>query len=142
MPLHAALQDYVNCCCREVGLPQFELARLPTYAMVYADKCSKLGMRRGDGGRRYIAPNMSFTRESLYKMCRTLLAGRDPLDARNLSIILYQIATVARGDDVRPRKLIELSLRYMAAIGESALQTGVWLTGWLVPWRTPCETQL
>lgn len=122
--MHSALQDHVSRCCSEAGLPCFTLALLPGYEMVFKAYCTKGGKgTAAGGGRRFIAPNMAFTREALFKMCLKLLRCNKSISARNLSIILYQIATVSRGDDVRPRKLLELALRHMAAIGKRDMPT-------------------
>lgn len=91
MVMHSALQDYVNCCCRESDelRDTFELSSLPTYSMVYSLHCSKSGRGKGAaaGGRRHIASNMGFTREKMYEMSRTLLGSSDPAAARNLSLV-------------------------------------------------------
>lgn len=51
----------------------------------------------------------TFTRDELIKICDELLGSEDPLDARDLSMILAMCLMCGRGDDARERRLCELT---------------------------------
>jgi hypothetical protein len=58
------------------------------------------------------------TADNMIEICHLLLGSPDKEDMRNLAMIQYQFATVSRGDDVRPRRLSELMVRYLKSVGE------------------------
>lgn len=48
-------------------------------------------------------------RDQLVQMAHFLMSSRDPLDARDLSMVLAMSFTAGRGADVRERRLCELT---------------------------------
>lgn len=126
--VHAALQDGVNHACEINGTPAYKLAEQPGYGTCYQLYCKKSAARSGaDSGNNV---HLSMTADDLSQMCDDLVASDNKEDMRNLAMILYQFATVSRGDDVRPRKLSELMVRYLKSVGESC----TWKAGGLHRW--------
>ena len=115
-PVHAALQDGVRTACEEAGRPVYLLAEQPDYKLVYAVHCKKSVSRADSSNSDSV--HLSMTADDLIKMCHLLLGSEDKEDVRNLAMMLYQFATVSRGDDVRPRTLDELMVRFLKSVGE------------------------
>jgi hypothetical protein len=87
------------------------------YCLIYDTYCSKSAARKDlddDSSPIYTA----YTRDDHVFACHGLLSSTDANANRDLAMILYQVATVARGDDVRPRRLCQMDVRVMDAIGE------------------------
>jgi hypothetical protein len=121
--VHAALQFHVSEACFIQGTRDYKLAEQADYKSAYQLYCKKSAARSSsqDG-----SVHLSMTADDLTNMCHKLLASDDKDDMRNLAMILYQFSTVSRGDDVRPRKLSELMVRYLNGVGEcqSAVRPG------------------
>jgi hypothetical protein len=116
--VHAALQDGVKHACTCSGRPVYNLREQPDYGVVYALYCRKSAARSDQSDE---SVHISMSADDLVNMCHGLLDSAEKEDMRNLAMILYQYATVSRGDDVRPRKLSELMVRYMKSVGERAV---------------------
>jgi hypothetical protein len=114
--VHAALQDGVNHACKVSGNPAYRLSAQPDYEGYYQLYCKKSAAR--SSGQSSDNVHLSMTADDLIAICEQLLESDDKEDIRNLSLILYQFATVSRGDDVRPCKLSELMVRYLKSVGE------------------------
>lgn len=117
--VHAALQDGVNHACKVSGTPAYKLAEQRDYEGYYQLYCKKSAAR--SSGQNSDNVHLSMTADDLIAICANLLKSDDKEDIRNLAMILYQFATVSRGDDVRPRKLSELMVRYLRTVGECVL---------------------
>jgi hypothetical protein len=115
--VHAALQDGVNHQCKVSGVPAYRLAEQPDYETYYQLYCKKSAARSSAQGSSD-SVHLSMTADNLTEICQRLLASDSKEDIRNLALILYQFATVSRGDDVRPRLLSELMVRYLKSVGE------------------------
>jgi hypothetical protein len=115
--VHAALQDGVNHACEVSGTSAYKLAKQPDYGTCYELYCKKSAARSSANNSDSV--HLSMTADDLFQMCEELVASGSKEDMRNLAMILYQFATVSRGDDVRPRKLSELMVRYLKSVGES-----------------------
>ena len=111
-----ALQDGVNHACKVSGTPVYRLADQPDYEGYYQLYCKKSAAR--SSGQSSDNVHLSMTADDLNAICQQLLESDSTEDIRNLALILYQFATVSRGDDVRPRKLAELMVRYLKSMGE------------------------
>jgi hypothetical protein len=127
--VHAALQDGVNHACEVSGTTAYKLAKQPDYGTCYELYCKKSAAR--PSGNNSDNVHLSMTADDLIQMCEELLASDSKEDMRNLSMILYQFATASRGDDVRPRTLSELMVRYLKSVGESF---GSWMFALLGCW--------
>lgn len=113
--VHAGLQDGVKVACEKAGAPVYKLAEQPDYKLLYQLYCTK-SVARSDNNSDNV--HLSMTADDLTRMCHQLLASDSREHMRDLAMILYQFATVSRGDDVRPRSLSELMVRYLKAVGE------------------------
>jgi hypothetical protein len=60
---------------------------------------------------------MSFGKDAFVQGAHQLLASSDPLAAKTLSMYLTQVQTVARGDDLRARKLKDLGTSTLTCVG-------------------------
>jgi hypothetical protein len=125
--VHAALQWAVDTACEACNPPKaaYKLQELGAYKLAYEVFCTKGGGRapRGD-----TSPHMSMTRDNYVFLCHLLLASDSTESIRDLAMVPYQFATVGRGDDVRPRSLADLVVRFVQAVGESRRQAvGDWV---------------
>lgn len=60
---------------------------------------------------------LDVTRDKLFELCTLYLNSDKSRDARDLSMIMYQLFTVSRGDDTRPRRFKELRERLTSSVG-------------------------
>jgi hypothetical protein len=114
--VHAALQDGVNDACSRAGTQPYKLTAYPDYEGYYKLYCTKSAARSSTQNSDSI--HLSMTADNMIEICHLLLGSPDKEDMRNLAMIQYQFATVSRGDDVRPRRLSELMVRYLKSVGE------------------------
>jgi hypothetical protein len=124
MKVHAALQDYLTTMRRKAGRPTFQLAGTNPYSSLYVVWCSKKRDRAmGEAadeeceGRAAVV-HMSFGRDPYVQGAHAMLASSDPQQAKLLSMYLGQVQMVARGDDLRGRKLKDLGTRTLSCVGE------------------------
>lgn len=136
--VHSALQKYLDGCCCQAGADSYHLRELNPYKGLYGKYCSKrrdiklvAAAAASDKGMvRASQLHMAFGRESYLMGCRLLLESAEHNDAMLLSMFTGQVSMVARGDDLRGRRLPELSSRLVACVGEC--QPGARLgSGWL-----------
>jgi hypothetical protein len=114
--VHAALQKKINFICSKAGTPVYELRGMGDYKLVYELYCRGSNVRADNAGSNSVHLSMTF--DNLVDICHQLLESSEKEDIRNLALILYQFATVSRGDDVRPRRMSELMVRYLKSVGE------------------------
>lgn len=114
--VHASLQDGVNDACSRAGTQPYKLTAHPDYEGYYKLYCTKSASR--SSGQNSDSIHLSMTADNMIEICDLLLGSDDKEDMRNLAMMQYQFATVSRGDDVRPRKLSELMVRYLKSVGE------------------------
>jgi hypothetical protein len=98
----------------DVTLQAQGLRAFPTYEAVYK-QCQALFKRQAGA---VLAQELdpqdnsltaTYSRDDLVQMCDTLLSSPAPTDARDLSMLLAMTHTAGRGDDVRERRLCELT---------------------------------
>jgi hypothetical protein len=130
MKVHAGLQEYLNRKRGAAGQSSFTLHNTTPYASLYKVYCSKkrdrqLGAAAGEEcDSRAAVVHMSFGRDPYVQGAHAMLASRDPQQAKLLSMFLGQVQMVARGDDMRNRKLKDLGTRTLACVGGSAVTIG------------------
>jgi hypothetical protein len=122
MKLHSALQLYLDARCLEANKLSYKLNELPPYKALYKVHCSKrrdkeLSSTAAAAGSRSAAVLMAFGRDAYAKGCYQLLASANPADAEVLSIYTAQVQTVARGDDLRQRKFLDLATHTLQCVG-------------------------
>lgn len=124
MKVHAALQDHLTTMRRKARRPTFQLAITEPYSSLYVVHCSKKRDRAmGEAadeeceGRAAVV-HTSFGRDPYVQGAHAMLASSDPLQAKLLSMYLGQVQMVARGDDLRGRKLKDLGTRTLSCVGE------------------------
>lgn len=125
MKVHAALQNYIQQQRALAGCDDAViLNKAQPYQQLYAAWCSKKRDRAlaeeadEECECRAAVVHMSFGRDPYIKGAHNLLASADGLDARLLSMFLCQVQMVARGDDLRGRRLKDLGTRTLACVGE------------------------
>ncbi|WIA17347.1 hypothetical protein OEZ85_014210 [Tetradesmus obliquus] len=129
--VHSALQKHLDGCCCQAGADSYHLRELNPYKGLYGKYCSKrrdiklvAAAAASDKGMvRASQLHMAFGRESYLMGCRLLLESADHNDAMLLSMFTGQVSMVARGDDLRGRRLPELSSRLVACVGPSMAQS-------------------
>lgn len=123
--VHAALQHHLQQQRSLAGKASFILNLAEPYKNLYTVYCSKKRDRQmadGADATEYRAVvHTSFGRDPYIRGAHLLLGSADPLDARLLSMFLGQVQMVARGDDLRGRKLKDLSTRILSCVGECRL---------------------
>ncbi|KAF6254461.1 hypothetical protein COO60DRAFT_1627872 [Scenedesmus sp. NREL 46B-D3] len=142
MKVHSALQKLLDGCCCRVSADSYALKDINPYKGLYKKYCSKkrdkhlvAAAAASDVGLARAAHlHQSFGRETYLLGCRRLLASADHGNAMLLSMFTSQVSMVARGDDLRSRRLLDLSTRMMACVGILAfnpvqLSTCLWLVG-------------
>jgi hypothetical protein len=102
-------QGHISTPVAEKGLLAYE-----TYAAVYK-KCQALSKRQAGA----ILPqeldpqdntlSATFSTDELVQMADAMMSSSNKTDARDLSMILAMAHTAGRGDDVRERRLCELT---------------------------------
>jgi hypothetical protein len=98
---------------------------MSSYRSLYQVWCSKkrdrvLGAAADDEMEyRAAVVHTSFGRDPYVKGAEKLLASAAPQDAKLLSMYTGQVQMVARGDDLRGRKLKDLGTRTLACVGKS-----------------------
>ena len=122
--VHSALQEHLNTTRDQAGLSSFQLRERGPYRPLYDVYCSKkrdraLGEAAADECEcRAAVVHTSFGRDPYVQGAHAMLASADPLQAKLLSMYLGQVQMVARGDDLRGRKLKDLGTRTLACVGE------------------------
>ena len=125
MKVHSALQEYLNVQRHSAGSDSFQLAQMSAYRSLYQVWCSKkrdrvLGAAADDEMEyRAAVVHTSFGRDPYVQGAEALLASESPQDAKLLSLYTGQVQMVARGDDLRGRKLKDLGTRTLACVGKS-----------------------
>ncbi|KAF6261449.1 hypothetical protein COO60DRAFT_773391 [Scenedesmus sp. NREL 46B-D3] len=125
MKVHSALQKLLDGCCCRVSADSYALKDINPYKGLYKKYCSKkrdkhlvAAAAASDVGLARAAHlHQSFGRETYLLGCRRLLASADHGNAMLLSMFTSQVSMVARGDDLRSRRLLDLSTRMMACVG-------------------------
>lgn len=98
--------------------------RCNPYNNLYLLYCSKRRDRalnraaEAAGGGRSAVVHLSLGKDPYVRGCHKLLASDRLEDAELLSLVTSQTATVARGDDLRQRKLSDLGTRTLSCVGE------------------------
>lgn len=128
--LHSSLQLEFDDLCSLAGHPTAKLATLSPYSGLYKQYCSKkrdraLRTAAADGTNKATILYMSFGRDSYIRGCTLRLASSDPNDTCVHSLITAQVALVARGDDVRGFKLMDLATRMLTCVGKLQLLTNL-----------------
>lgn len=124
MKVHSALQEYLNNERGAVGRSGFVLAQTIPYRSLYVKYCSKkrdkaqCEVADDDCDYRAAVVHMSFGRDPYVQGAQAMLASNDPLQAKLLSMYLGQVQMVARGDDLRGRRLKDLGTRTLSCVGE------------------------
>jgi hypothetical protein len=124
MKVHSALQEHLNNGRGAVGRSGFQLANVMPYRSLYVQYCSKkrdkAQCEAADDDCEYRAAvvHMSFGRDPYVQGAHAMLASKDPLQAKLLSMYLGQVQMVARGDDMRGRRLKDLGTRTLSCVGE------------------------
>jgi len=125
MKVHAALQKHLDQCCTKEGKGSYQIRMLPAYADLYKIHCSKKADQQvaaaaaaEDAGRAAVV-HLSLGRDVYVRVCEQLMASSRLLDALRLSMVTAQVQLVARGDDLRGRKLSDIGVRTLACVGES-----------------------
>lgn len=124
MKVHSALQEHLNTLRAEAGRPSFQLAPSAPYTSLYVVYCSKkrdraLGEAADDECEyRAAVVHTSFGRDPYVQGVHDMLASPHPQQAQLLSMFTGQTQMVARGDDLRGRKLKDLGTRTLACVGE------------------------
>lgn len=124
MKVHSALQLHLTTMRRKAGRPSFQLAATEPYSALYVVWCSKKRDRAmgeaADEECEYRAAvvHTSFGRDPYVQGAHAMLASSDPQQAKLLSMYTGQVQMVARGDDLRGRKLKDLGTRNLACVGE------------------------
>jgi hypothetical protein len=124
--VHSALQKMLDGCCCRASTESYALRKLNPYQGLYKRHCSKrrdkqlvAAAAESDAGRARAAHlHQSFGRETYFLGSRRLLESADHGDAMLLSMFTSQVSMVARGDDLRSRRLLDLSTRNMACVGK------------------------
>lgn len=130
MKVHAALQNHIQQQRALAGRNAFTLNQAQPYQQLYAAWCSKkrdraLAEEADEGCEcRAAVVHTSFGRDPYIKGAHRLLGSTSALDARLLSMFLGQVQMVARGDDLRGRKLKDLGTRILSCVGECIRQAG------------------
>lgn len=125
MKVHSALQKMLEGCCCKANTDCWYLRNVNPYKGLYKKYCSKTRDKQlvaaaaaSEAGLSR-AVHVSFGRETYLLACRRLVASADHVDAMTLSMFTSQVSMVARGDDLRSRRLPDLSTRMMACVGKS-----------------------
>lgn len=124
MKVHSALQLHLTTMRRKAGRSSFQLAATEPYSALYVVWCSKKRDRAmgeaADEECEYRAAvvHTSFGRDPYVQGAHAMLASSDPQQAKLLSMYTGQVQMVARGDDLRGRKLKDLGTRNLACVGE------------------------
>jgi hypothetical protein len=125
MKVHAARQNHFQQQQRALaGCNSFTLNQAQPYQQLYAAWCSKKRDRAlaeeadEECECRAAVVHMSFGRDPYVKGAHALLGSAEHLDARLLSMFLGQVQMVARGDDLRKRRLKDLGTRTLSCVGE------------------------
>jgi hypothetical protein len=121
-----SLQKMLDGCCCRASTESYALRSLNPYKGLYKRYCSKRRDKQlvavaaaSDAGlARAAYLHQSFGRETYFMGCRRLLLSADHGDAMLLSMFTGQVGMVARGDDLRDRRLLDLATRNMACVGE------------------------
>jgi len=115
MAMHSSLQQLVDDACLGAEKATYTLNKQPGYEKVYREFCSQ----GSAGASAAVAPvHVHLAGDEYVQGCRVRLASRDRLDCRALSMTTYQAATVSRGNDLRPLRLIHLSCHHLASVRE------------------------
>ena len=107
-----------------------QLGETAPYRSLYLVHCSKkrdrvLGEAADDECEyRAAVVHTSFGRDPYVQGAQAMLASSEVLQAKLLSMYLGQVQMVARGDDLRGRKLKDLGTRTLACVGEFGLSCG------------------
>lgn len=124
--VHSALQEHLTTQRSKAGKPSFALRFAAPYNSLYDVWCTKkrdrvLGEAADDECEyRAAVVHTSFGRDPYVQGAHAMLASPEPLQAKLLSMYLGQVQMVARGDDLRGRKLKDLGTRNLACVGECA----------------------
>jgi hypothetical protein len=122
MKVHSALQDYLSVERANDGQDSFILADKQPYRALYETYCRRkrdrsMAAAADEDTHRAACIHMSFGKDAFVQGAHQLLASSDPLAAKTLSMYLTQVQTVARGDDLRARKLKDLGTSTLTCVG-------------------------
>lgn len=124
--VHSALQKLLDSSCCKANSDSYALRNVNPYKGLYNKYCSKTRDKQLVAARaasdvglsRAAVLHQSFGRETFLVACRRLLESDDHGDVMLLSMFTGQVSMVARGDDLRSRRLPDLSTRMMACVGK------------------------